>query len=378
MCRPCEAADAPGAVKVVWQLVNEYTLMEAERAMLKLLRGLDKHLQHVRQAALASTADTTSQTGAAEPLAVNDAKTMQAPHSNNSKLGLQAGRCSQQSDVSLHPAETDMWNNPIAELASNTDHSQQQLVQHGGRYIVNGSNPDRPQHDVSSQSHMSGAETSSPSSQAVSRRPFVDQEPRLAAVAQSPGPSTDQLTRRETKGAPGDAQSFSGDARSATGDAGAQQPVTFELQQPLAGDTPLPADRPVSFASAAGSRKGKLDYRLSQDDVYSPTPEEVQTLLQQGLLDSQQHQQQQLSSYGGAPASDVASNTQTSLNGMSDAGGSAAVSVFANPSMTAGLPDSPATACLQQEEPHMLSLIAKVQRVQVRSYLMEQPSSLWL
>ena len=68
MCRPCEAADAPGAVKVVWQLVDEYTLMEAERAMLKLLRGLDKHLQHLRQAAAGPNA---SESPDAEPQTVN-------------------------------------------------------------------------------------------------------------------------------------------------------------------------------------------------------------------------------------------------------------------------------------------------------------------
>ena len=370
VCRPCEAADAPDAVKVVWQLVNEYTLMEAERAMLKLLRGLDKHLQHVRQAATASTppADSTCGLPTAEPLAVHAAQAMpavaKAAHSNNSMFGLQAGQLSQQSHVSLNPAEIDVWNNPIAELGGKTVPSRQQVVQQGGEYSITGSSPDRkPQLDTTSQGHLLGAETSTPGSQAVSRGASVDEEPRQASVAQSSRPSTEQLTGRFT----GDARSITGDARSAMGDAGAQRRVTKDLQQHLAGDTPLPADRSVSFRSS--SRKEKLEYRLSQDDVYSPTVEEVQALLQQGLLNPQQQQQQQLSSYGGAAASDVASNMQSSLNGMSDAGGSAAVSVFANPAVIAGLPGSQAKEYLLQEEPHMLSLIAKVQSVQVGLYL---------
>ena len=342
--------------------------MEAERAMLKLLRGLDKHLQHVRQAAAKCTppADSPSQLPTAEPSAVSGAQTMsaagKAAHSNNSMFGLPPRQPSQQSDVSLTPAVTDMWNNPIAELASDAVHSQQQLAQQGGEYSISG-NPDRrPQFDISLQRSLLRAEASSPSSQAVSRGASVDQEPHQAAVAQSPRLSTDEPTRPFN----GDARGIPGHARSALGDARSQRRVTSDLQQPLAGDTPPPADRPMSFRSS--SRKEKLEYRLSQDDVYSPTVEEVQALLQQGLLKSQQ-QQQQLSSYGGGAASDVASNMQSSFNGMWDAGGSAAVSAFANPSVIAGLPGSQAKVYLQQEEPHMLSLIAKVQSVQVRLHL---------
>ena len=369
LCRPCEAADAPGAVKVVWQLVNEYTLMEAERAMLKLLRGLDKHLQHVKQTAAATPADSAPQPATAEPLTADGAQTEpftgDASGSNNSLFGIQAAQASQQSDAGLDPVVPEMWNNPIAELAGNTDYSRQQQ---GGDNSITGSNPDRQPQLVS---HSVGAEASSPSSQAVSRGASVGQAPDQTTVTQSPRPSQDQLTRRCTGDArgfigdsrrfTGDTRRFTGDARRMTGDAG-----TDDMQQPPVGKSPPPTDRPVSLRYAASSRKEKLEYRLSHDDVYSPTPEEVQALLQQDLLNTQQ--QQQLSAYGVTAASDVASNMQSSLNGMSEGGASAAVSVFANPSVISVLSGSQAGAYMQQEEPSMLSLIAKVQSVQVRLY----------
>lgn len=378
LCRPCEAADAPGAVKVVWQLVNEHTLMEAERAMLKLLRGLDKHLQHVRQAAAATpAADSAPQPATAESLTADGAQARpsdgDASRSNNSVLGLQVALANQQSDAGLTPAEPATWNNPIAELAGNTGYSWQQQ---GGENGVTGSDPDRrPQLVSSANSHLAGAEANSPSSQAMSRGPSVGQTPDQATVIQSARPSQDQLTRRctgdarglmgDTRRVTGDARRITEDARRITRDAGTQQ-VTIDMQQPLVGDSPPPADRPVSLRYAASSRKEKLEYRLSHDDVYSPTPEEVQALLQQDLLNTQQ--QQQLSSYGVTAASDVASNMQSSLNGMSEGGASVAVSVFANPSVISGLSGSQAGAYMQQEEPNMLSLIAKVQSVQVRLY----------
>lgn len=341
--------------------------MEAERAMLKLLRGLDKHLQHVKQTAAATpAADSAPQPAIAEPLTADGAQTGlsdgNASHRNNSVFGIQAAPASQQSVAGSKPAMPEMWNNPIAELAGKTGYSRQQQ---GGGNSITGSDPDRQPQLVSSlSSHLAGAEASSPSSQAVSRGPSVVQ----ATVAQSPRPSQDQLTRRctgDARGFLGDVRRFTGDARRMTGDAG-----TNDMQQPAVGDSPPPpADRPRSLRYAASSRKEKLEYRLSHDDVYSPTPEEVQALLQQDRLNTQQ--QQQLSSYGVTAASHVASNMQSSLNGMSEGGASAAVSVFANPSVISGLSGSQAGAYMQQEEPNMLSLIAKVQSVQVRLYFVE-------
>lgn len=370
-------------MKVVWQLVDEYTLMEAERAMLKLLRGLDKHLQHVRQAAAATPADSAPHPATAEPLTADGVQTGpsdgDASGSNNSVLGLQAAPASQQGDVSSHPAVPEMWNNPIAELAGGTGCSRQQQ---GGDNSILGSEPDRrPQLVYSRNSHLVGAEASSPSSEAVSKGQSVGQTSGQATVVQSPRPSHDQLTWRRTgdaRGFIGDTRRTTGDARRVTGDAGTQQ-GTNDMQQPPVGDSPPPADRPMSFRFAASSRKEKLEYRLSHDDVYSPTPEEVQTLLQQDLLNTQQ--QQQLSSYGVTAASDVASNMQSSLNGMSEGGGSVAVSVFPNPSVNpsvmSGLAGSQSGAYMQQEEPNMLSLIAKVQSVQVRLLFVERCWCLW-
>ena len=371
MCRPCEAADAPGAVKVVWQLVDEYTLMEAERAMLKLLRALDKHLEDVRQAA----AGSISQAPTAEATAADGLQSVPSdgtPNQSNTVNGLQAAPPSQEHNVNLQASMPNMWDNPLAGTGS-TVHSQQQLAQQDSQYNITDSAPDRSQQ---------GVQTSSPINQAVSRV-AVDQKPDQAVVARSPRPTSDQQTRhvtgdashitRDARRVTGDARRITGDARRFTGDAGTQR-VTKDMQQPISGDgCHSPADRAGSFRSATSSRKEKLEYRLSHDDVYSPTNEEVQALLQQGLLNTQQLPQQLLH-YGGTAASDVASNMQSGLNGMSDGGASAAVSVFAPPSVISGLSGSQAGACLLQHvQPSMLSLIAKVQNVQVRLYLMAWP-----
>ena len=41
-CRQCEQPSCPQSLQEVWLLVHEFLLAEAERALLKLLRDLDK------------------------------------------------------------------------------------------------------------------------------------------------------------------------------------------------------------------------------------------------------------------------------------------------------------------------------------------------
>ncbi len=41
-CRRCEQPSCPQSLQEVWLLVHEFLLAEAERALLKLLRDLDK------------------------------------------------------------------------------------------------------------------------------------------------------------------------------------------------------------------------------------------------------------------------------------------------------------------------------------------------
>ena len=383
MCRPCEAADAPGAVKVVWQLVDEYTLMEAERAMLKLLRGLDKHLQHLRQAAAGPNASESPDAEPAAPDSEQAEPAHEVPDQHNSMPGLHTAQPVHEDGSTLNPAMPEMWENPLAVM-DGTVQNRQQLAYQRCEYSLTNSAPGQPQQ---------GAQSSGVTSQAVSGV-AGHQMPDQAIMAQSPGPSSDQQTRRSTwdarqvtgdarritgdarlvtghprrvTGDPrrftgdarhltGDPRRVTGDARRMTGDTEAQR-VTHDVQLPTAGSTH------VTFTSSASGRKEKLEYRLSHDDVYSPTPEEVQALLQQGLLDTQQ-QQQQLASYAVAASSDVASNMQSSVNGLSEGGRSAAASIVADASVN-GLSGSQAGACLQQEEPNMLSLIAKVKDVQV-------------
>lgn len=320
--------------------MDEYTLLEAERAMLKLLRGLDKHLQHAQQAAAASA---RPQSPDAEPSGTDSAQagpTQENPDQSNAIHALQTAQPARHKGSALISGVPEMWENPLAAMDDSV-HDRQQLT---SRYSST---------DSAAEQSQQGAECSSVNSQAG---PGVasHQKPDQAVMARSPRPSSDQQTRRST----GDTQRVTGgdiigDARRMTGE-------SETMQMPIAGSSSH-----VTFQACVSGRKEKLEYRLSHDDVYSPTPEEVQALLQQGLLDTQQ-QQQLLPSYAVAASSDVASNMQSSVNGLSEGGRSAAANIVADASVMSGLSGSQAGVCLQREEPDMLSLIARVKDVQVR------------
>lgn len=366
VCRPCEAADAPGAVKVVWQLVDEYTLLEAERAMLKLLRGLDKHLQHVQQAAAASvrpqSADPESSATVSAPPGPTTAEN---PDQSNAIHALQTAQPAPDDGSAMISAVPEMWENPLATMDDSV-HDRQQLAHQSSQYSCTDGAPDQSQQGVESSSVNSQAEPGVAS----------HQMPNQSVLARSPRPSSDQQARRFT----GDARRITEDARRSTGDARCvtgdprhipgdarrmtrdteTKPVTNDMQMPIAGSSSH-----VTIKASVSGRKEKLEYRLSHDDVYSPTPEEVQALLQQGLLDTQQ-QQQLLPYYASYASSDVASNMQSSLNGLSEGGRSAAANIVADASVMSGLSGSQAGASVQQEKPDMLSLIARVKDIQVR------------
>lgn len=355
--------------------------MEAERAMLKLLRGLDKHLQHVQQTAAAGA----SQPADAEPSATEAAQSEppdELSSQSNTMHGLQTAQPEQQDVSRSNSAMPEMWENPLAVM-DNTVHSRQPQVRQGSQHGLTDSAPHQP---------LQGAKASSPSSQAGSGW-AGHQEPDQAIVARSPRPTSDQQTGRSTGDArrsTGDARCIIGDPRRITGDprrltedarritGGTEtQRVTRDIQLPMEGGTLLPADRAVTLKWSESGRKEKLEYRLSRDDVYSPSSEEVQALLQQGLTNTQQQQpqqQQQQPSYAVAAASDVASNMQSSLHGVSEGGRSSAASIVADASVMSGLSGSQAAACLQQEEPSMLSLICRVKEVQVGLELMAWPA----
>lgn len=323
--------------------------MEAERAMLKLMRGLDKHLQHVKHATAVVQAHAALQPSATAELSPVD--------NTEEAWGSDEPLSHRNTENSFQTAQPDganeVWNGPAAEPQAFVDDlSQLQAGQQGSLYIIPSSNPNQLH-----QPYMPN------SSQQLSGIPF-DQQSDLTAATSSQRRSLDQQPRR-----------FTNDA--------SRQWVTRDIQQ--SNDTAPPASSgPILVKASAASRKEKLEYRLSQDDVYSPTAAEVQALLQHGLLNTFQQQQYGIATgFAGSEAassmrSEAPSNMQSSLNGMTDGGDCATASVFTNPLVNAGLPGSQVGASGHQEEPNMLSLIAKIQDVQVRRSFCPQACCLHL
>ena len=338
MCQPCEAADAPDAVKVVWQLVDEYTLMEAERAMLKLMRCLDKHLQHVQHATAVAQVNAASH----PPAAAESGPVSHAGEAHGPDESLSHESPGDPLQTVQFDGASEMWNGPVAEQQTVTDDSTQlQAGQQGSLYSIPSRNPHQlPYPDMpNSPQQLSGI--------------TVDQQSDQLVASPAQRLSLDQQSRRIT--------------RDAGGQAG-----TKDIQQPHV-TTPPASNGPVLVKASVASRKEKLEYRLSQDDVYSPTAAEVQALLQHGLLNTFQQQQYGISTESEAASnmrSEAPSNLQSNLNGVTDGGDSATGSVFANPLVNGSLPGSQLEAGVHQEEPNMLSLIAKIQDVQVRLLLL--------
>jgi hypothetical protein len=154
--------------------------------------------------------------------------------------------------------------------------------------------------------------------------------------------------------------------------------TTTDLPAP---SSTTPLEGPILVRAFSDGRKGKLEYRLSQDDVYSPAAAEIQALLQHGALNSSHHLQQQpqqqlplqlLSQHSVTngsvsfqfPASDHSG--LAILNGGSDGMSSAAGSIFVNPLVSIGLEAGQDKGRNCADTSGMLGLIQKIQAVQVR------------
>ena len=377
MCQPCEALDAPDAVKVVWLLVDEYTLMEAERAMLKLMRGLDKHLQHVRQAtavAPATGASDTVNTAASVPVNGDQSSELSTP--SPARHESQSFQTQQHSSAGAQTDMPDTWSGPNAHKQSApAGNSQAPLAPQGSLYREESRSPELQEAFASGNLQQLSRITidqqvEQHAHQQVDQQ--ADQQADLQAGQQAGQQSnwhTDQQVGQQASQSSVLSQPYplSQQARRGTRDPGAQRVSSDVLQAstaPASSSTALPLVK-----ASITTRKEKIEYRLSQDDVYSPTANEVQALLQSG-------------DNAGFAASDAASNMQSSLNGVTDGvfasatslkgltdGGLSGVSnVFTNPLMKAdgSLSGSQTAAGMQQETASsMLLLTSKIQNAQV-------------
>lgn len=376
VCQPCEAADAPEAVKVVWKLVDEYTLMEAERAMLKLMRGLDKHLQHVKQTTAAAQA--TPAAGAMAPAGAGQMSTAETTATAAAQGANDIVQGTHQQ--STHTMEGfPVW-------------SRNQLLQ-GQSLPYAVSEGTSPMNQATSAAYQAPQTLEAPSrvnsaehllqQQLAEHQYLQPNEGDLATVTvdqQREGPNMQQRLGRHTVDQQVNYRHPS--RRQQQG-----RHTTSDLQLPAVGRNnadALQLDRPVLVRAVSNGRKGKLEYRLSQDDVSSPTAAEIQALLQHGASNSSHHlhlppqlqqqppqlQQRMLpdSGNGGSVHSQRVGGSKLDgqrVNGVADGAGSIAGSTFANPLVSSGLGASQGKAGIPAEGSGMLSLIYKIQAVQV-------------
>ena len=371
VCLPCEAVDAPDAVKVVWNLVDEYTLMEAERAMLKLMRGLDKHLQRVKQATAAAqaatTADMTAAAGAGETVpaeteatAAARGETDLAQQQPSAKQGTQSsadssvwltrkvpseqcqnapelphiGLDAQASEVAQAPQETCIEQNGVS--------SHHLLPQHW---------PDPQQTDA-----------------------LLNDVNQLANVVVDQPPASWTSVRRQL-------YHYSADQQLAKQHSSRSQQSRHTTSDLPAPSVMTPLEGPILVRALSDGRKGKLEYRLSQDDVYSPTAAEIQALLQHGAINSSHHLQQQpqqqlplqlMSQHSvtnGPVSFQIPGSDQSGLavfSGGSDGISSGAGSIFQNPLASNRLEAGQDKGRNCADTSGMLGLIQKIQAVQVR------------
>ncbi|DBA99968.1 TPA: hypothetical protein ACH3X1_013841 [Trebouxia sp. C0004] len=364
VCLPCEAADAPDAVKVVWKLVDEYTLMEAERAMLKLMRSLDKHLKSVQQATAADQAATTAgmlaTAGAGEtvPLetgatAAAQGETDVAQQQPSAKQGTESsGDSSVWLTREMHPEKSqnalELPHIGMDEQASEVAHAPQQM-----RMEQNGVSSDNPLPHQRPEPQQTNA--------------LLSNDNQLADIVVDQQPAGWTNMRQQP-------YHFSGDQQLAKQHSSRSQRsrhTTADLPAPF---VMTPLEGPILVRALSDGRRGKLEYRLSQDDVCSPTAAEVQALLQHGPINSSHHLQQQphqlMSQHSvthGSVSFRLPGRDQSGLailNGGSDKTSTAAGNMFVNPLLSSGLEAGQDKERIGADTSGMLCLIQKIQAVQ--------------
>jgi len=371
VCLPCEAADAPDAVNVVWKLVDEYTLMEAERAMLKLMRGLDKHLQRAKQATAAAQAATTAgmaaTAGAGETVPAETGASVAAQGETDAAQQQPSAKQGTQSF-----ADSSAW--LTKEVPSEQSQKAPELP-HIGLDKQTSRVAQAPQQTCIEQNYVSSDHLVPPHWPDLQQTDALFSDVNQLAnvvVDQQPASWTD--TRQQPYHVNDDQQL----AKQHSSRSQHSRHTTSDLPAP---SVMTPLEGPILVRALSDGRKGKLEYRLSQDDVYSPTAAEIQALLQHGALNSSHHLQQQpqqplplqlLSQHSvtnGSVSFQFPGSDQSGLailNGGSDGMSSGAGSMFVNPLVSIGLKAGQDKGRNCADTSGMLGLIQKIQAVQVR------------
>ena len=371
MCLPCEAADAPDAVNVVWKLVDEYTLMEAERAMLKLMRGLDKHLQRAKQATAAAQAATTAgmaaTAGAGETVPAETGASVAAQGETDAAQQQPSAKQGTQSF-----ADSSAW--LTKEVPSEQSQKAPELP-HIGLDEQAGEAAQAPQQTCIAQNGVSSDHLlphQRPDPQQTDA--LLGDDNQLANVVVDQQPASWTNMRQQPYHVSADQQL----AKQHSSRSQQSRHTTTDLPAP---SVMTPLEGSILVRALSDGRKGKLEYRLSQDDVYSPTAAEVQALLQHGAINSSHHLQQQpqhqlpqqlMSQHSvtnGSVSFRLPSSDQSGLailNGGSDGTSSATGSMYVNPLVSNGLEAGQDKQRTCADTSGMLCLIQKIQAVQVR------------
>lgn len=258
-CTPCQGPEAPETVRAVWRLVDEYALAESERATLKLLRGLDKHMQHLQSSAATATPIAEAAATAAT------ATTSEARATEVSE----AASAASQASHTLPAAQQQ------AQPASSHDMAQQpdvvQSMALGEQQVpVADQQPAHHQHQhASSELMMSGMQPAPAADQST----FTPNSRQQASIDQNRPQSQGQHRRMPAdprRTATADLAFTSTPGLSATG---------LPPWQPHPAADPLSA--PLLVRASGNGRKEKLEYRLSQNDIHIPSAAELAAVMQQ-------------------------------------------------------------------------------------------------
>ena len=277
-------------MRAVWRLVDEYALAESERATLKLLRGLDKHMQHLQSSAAppptAAKASAAAPEGAAMLPAALTAPTSQ-PQAQSSHAhqmvqepeGVQRLGAPAQQDM-LMPSYIQLQHGRAEPTSAGTKpdsgsatHSRHPLAVETGGQCSNVATPvsASEQQALSQPSHQ----------QALHQHVGPSAVPLTASASQTTfSPECQQQAGRVQVPHAAHLHRMAADPRrTVTADQVAYPTVSSTAGWSTLSATPLAP--PLLVRASGNGRKGKLEYRLSQDDIYIPNAAELAAVMQQ-------------------------------------------------------------------------------------------------
>lgn len=273
-------------MRAVWRLVDEYALAESERATLKLLRGLDKHMQHLQSSAAPPL--TAAKASAAAPEgAVMLPAALTAPTSQPQAQCSHAHQMVQEPEGVQQlaaPAQQDMLMPSYIEL----QHGRAEPTSAGTK--PDGGSATHSRHPLAVETGGQSSNVSTPLS--ASEQQALSQLSHQQALYQHIGPSAVPLTASASQ------TTFSPECQQQAGRvqvphaahlhrmaADPRRTVTADqVAYPTVSSTTLsgtPWAPPLLVRTSGSGRKEKLEYRLSQDDIYIPNAAELAAVMQQ-------------------------------------------------------------------------------------------------